>query len=235
MCHKFEYDCPVKQTAREKALYWTKRKPAKVYFCLPARECLCVQTALAKGIIDKNTIILFIEKEHDDFDVIQNKLKSLGFTRFAGIYGEIKNCIDPWYLKTCYNRAIGKKYDTPTPKRFIDLAFIDICGEYTSSTRSWIQRNHQFFTRGATISLTTQTNPRSIQKEWYNHLSLIDTGVPDEIGGEYPGHSGNFCGDIYTTQLRQDIGVKNCWFTSRFFYKSPGKSYRMMVSTLQIL
>jgi hypothetical protein len=56
------YNREQKNLARTRALLHGKsNKPAKCALFLPSLECLCVKEALKLGVIDKNTVLLFIE------------------------------------------------------------------------------------------------------------------------------------------------------------------------------
>ena len=143
--HRFEYgNCPVKGQVRALALSvgWNKSEPAKSYLCLPARDCLCIKTALTLSVIDTNTEIFFAERDRQDYNTILQTLKDLGFTKVTGHYGKIEN----WKLR---------------PKNKIELAFLDFCGEYTPQVARWLQWCRNFvFSPNAIVSITTQANGR---------------------------------------------------------------------------
>lgn len=229
MCHKFKYDgCEVKQEAREKALYWKwKREPAKVYFCLPARECLCVQTALASGIITTDTVILFVERDKEDYNAIKDKLDSLGFKRYYGYCGKFEDCHFDYQGK-------------------IDLAFIDLCGEYKAEIGEWLYVEGHYghsFAKGAIVSVTTQANSRSegrnavISRAYRGDMTHHDIvkviEAPQLVCGAYPAnHTSNYCGDYYSAMIYNDLNASE--IVHRVLYRSPHKKQNMMVTTVRI-
>lgn len=233
MCHRYEYkDCEVKQQVREMALNrGRKRKPAKVYFCLPARECLCVKTALNMGAIDTNTVILFVERDWQDYNTIKATLAILGFTHVEGYCGNFGDCSFDY---------TGK----------IDFAFLDLCGEYKADVSDWLYENRQHFAKGAIVSITTQANSRSqnrvaFWKEWRQPYDLyLEEDNCDrpksvcKLGAYPPNHTGNYFADFYALMIHWDLcqktpSTKN-HFVQQILYRSPNKKQNMAVTTIKM-
>lgn len=252
MAHAFSYDCKVKDQVRVKAFAWTKSSPARIYLCLPARECLCVQTALREGVISKDTTIVFIEEERHDFDLIGKKLKELGFNKVWGIHSTLLAVDLGWQLV-----QVHVKYNNGG-NPFIDLAFIDLCGEYTPGISQWLHNNRRCFETDAIISITCQANGRYYDREWSKQAlkkRYKITSKPEYVGrnlipfihtlGSYPSDSTKeYTADCWAAMMHTDLfgkPKKKTWvskpnnhYIQQILYRSPHKKQNMSVTTFRV-
>jgi hypothetical protein len=254
--HRFSYDCSIKEEARVKALVWEKNEPAKVYFCMPARECRCVKTALKHDVISKDTMIIFVEREKADYNIIKTELQRLGFTKVIGYKGRLQE-FDLKFLIALVN--LEGKVKMP---QLVDLAFIDLCGEWTDEVALWFQKNRTAFAKGGIVSVTTtangrnrkqvinpyeELNPRECAEKWVKTYGV--KAKPEYTGGkliphhdefgEYPEEpTESFTADCWATLIHSDLfGIptrNNNHYVQQLRYRSPGKRQNMAVTTFRV-
>lgn len=111
--------------------------PVKVYLCLPSLECKDVVIGMQRGIIDKRTKIVAVERDYAIAHNMGVKLKSLGLKY------EVHNC-------ELERAEITDK---------IDLAYIDICGQITADILFWLTNLN--FTENAKVGFTFSQPARS--------------------------------------------------------------------------
>lgn len=246
MSHPYSYGNQVKDKARTLALP-LRGSPSRVHLCLPARECLCIIKALERGVINKQTAIIFAESDKGDFPKVQAKLASLGFKSVYGHYGEIQ--------KLDLSHALGQ-----LGKAYIDSAFIDLCGEYTPSVGRWLHDSRDYFYKGAIVSLTTQTNGRYYTRHTYrggaegsidrlkNHYKI--TTRPEYCGqklipeihepfGEYTWRTECHTADCWAAMFHADMCGKptkrNNHYFQQFTYRAPKPNKQNMTVTTIII
>lgn len=137
MGHPHQYDTANKQAVRDIALRLKdkrKKKPAKVFLCFPARECLDLKQALAAGKIDRNTLILAIERTNDKYYIHRFLSENFNYHFLCSDMSEIFGLMK---------------------KRTIDLAYIDICGCMTPEFVSLLRRLQPYLSKKCLVSLTT--------------------------------------------------------------------------------
>jgi hypothetical protein len=137
------------------------------------------------------------------------------------------------------------------PNRSIDLAFIDICGEYTGGIYSWIKLNKYKFTKNAFVSLTTIANSRSTSRHmeigWMSKKGMlaspkyIEKLIPTRITkGVYPtNNTANYMADCWAAMFHHQLCKKptknNNHFVHQILYRSPdNKRQNMAVTTIQL-
>lgn len=146
------YSGPVKKEIRKKVIATKKRNTAKIAVFMPAAECLCIREGLRQGTIDKNTLILAIDRDPQVCQQIRWTLFLLGFTKYQIYCGNLEN--SGYWLK-----QHGKGQ--------IDYAFFDCCGECREAILEELAVQYKLFKKGADVAFTFTAFTRHANTEMF--------------------------------------------------------------------
>ena len=106
-------------------------KVFKCYLCLPSTKAKDVKEALRQGVIDKNTKIIAIEKEHEHLRQMKVNLTRLGFGPKSRVVIHKDLCeIDEYDLElVCKRLGVDG----------VDLFYIDTCDCLIDCLQQWIK------------------------------------------------------------------------------------------------
>ena len=99
-----------------------KSGPAKTALMIPSHTCLCVEEALKQGVIDKNTLILAIEKDPEISLAMVDKLVQLG-VNYQLIHKDLCNIRD------------FSEYGVDV----FDFVYLDTCCHLSPRMQEWIE------------------------------------------------------------------------------------------------
>lgn len=149
---QLNFDCPVKNSVRSQFFCnWIRQHgstAAKVYVCLPAEKCLCVEEAFRQGVIDQHTYIMWAERNTHTRKKISAYMESKGFSHHTGF--------------ASFNRLVKtlKIITAACHKPMVDLAFIDLCGEMSKNTKTTISDIAPLLKKGSLVGVTIQDYAR---------------------------------------------------------------------------
>lgn len=134
---------PMKGGART---HFTEKCPKGVgaWLGLPGSDQLCVKEAVEAGVINKNTLIIAVEKDHVTAREIREYLETL----------PCKFHLHEGALHTFDN--LGEVLDG----REIDVAFFDFCNQIDAASTAWIMVNQEHIANNCVFGYTFSTTLR---------------------------------------------------------------------------
>jgi hypothetical protein len=139
---------------------------------MPSDECICVKEAIEKGVLDRTSEIIAVERDRAIYSRMLATLGSLGFLR-------------PPRTFNCELSTVRLPFD-------LDLVNIDLCGSLTADVVVWAEETlSRHIVEGCTIILTTRfgwrNNPFLIHAErrFLNEYRRIAEEVTLEIGSRH--------------------------------------------------
>jgi hypothetical protein len=139
-----------KRAMRHFALEKTGKNPAKHYLCLPSDTLLDIKEGLETGVIDKNTLIIAVEKDMGKIPAIKKQLSKI----FPDYY---------LFPNQFYRLDLSDCGD-------IDFANIDLCGQLDKKIAKWLLKMDKF-TDGAKVCFTFSLG-RQINELMYHEREL---------------------------------------------------------------
>jgi len=134
------HERPQKARCRSLAVEPIGDEPADVALFLPSDAQLCVKEALRTGTINHDTTIIAVENKPHVADAIEAFLEDEGFPYYQVYRGHLET----------FNLAEAQDVE----EYGIDLAYIDLCGNFNLKVAKWLVRQKEIFNPGARVSFT---------------------------------------------------------------------------------